>query len=297
MWTELLQKNGFPFVGNAPMTRHTSIGVGGAVSAYMEPEDRESLIRAIDLCRFYQIPFRVLGRGTNVIAFDRPMTQIVICTRKLNALTKNKAYITAECGASLRQLALFALAQGMVGFAGLLDIPGSVGAAVRGNAGAFGDFICQHLAQVEVYDAAKHRVRSILADALSYGYRSSFLVQARDLFLLSATFSFPMGDTLREQERIRECRLARTKTQPLSSRSCGSVFRRYEGVGAGVYLEKAGCKGLCRGGAQISPQHANFIVNVSSATADDVLFLIDEARERVYRAFGILLVPEAEKII
>ena len=297
MWSELFLKNGLSFLENEPLARHTSIGVGGAASVFLEPANADELIFAIDLCLFHRIPFRVLGRGTNVVASDTLKTKVVISTRKLHSLQKCGVYITAECGTPLRQLANFALSQGLVGFAGLLDIPGSVGAAIRTNAGAFGDSVCQYLVSVKVYDAAKRRVRSIPAAALSFQYRSSAFLQRKDLFLLAADFGFPEGDVLREKARIRECRIARAKTQPVAHRSFGSVFRRHEGVGAGFYLEKAGCKGMRRGGAQISEQHANFILNLSSAIADDVLFLIDGARERVYQRFGILLVPEVEKII
>jgi UDP-N-acetylmuramate dehydrogenase len=273
------------------------MGIGGAVASFVEPENQKEFSLAIDLCRSFRIPFRVLGRGTNVIAADVLKPQAVISTRKLNFIFENGGYIVAECGAPLRRLAAFALERGRGGLAGLFDIPGSVGAAVRGNAGAFGDSVHRHLSFVKVYDAAKGRERQIPAAALSFGYRSSALMQMGEVFLLSAAFSFPKEDALRERERIRECHLARARTQPVSRRSCGSVFRRYDGVGAGFYLERAGCKGLCRGGAQISEKHANFILNSASATSDDVFFLIEEARERVYRSFGILLVPEVEKIM
>ena len=240
MWSEVFLKNGLSFLENEPLARHTSIGVGGAASVFLEPANADELIFAIDLCLFHRIPFRVLGRGTNVVASDTLKTEVVISTRKLHSLQKCGAYITAECGTPLRQLANFALSQGLVGFAGLLDIPGSVGAAIRTNAGAFGDSVCQYLVSVKVYDAAKRRVRSIPAAALSFQYRSSAFLRRNDLFLLAADFGFPEGDVLREKARIRECRIARAKTQPVAHRSFGSVFRRHEGVGAGFYLEKAG---------------------------------------------------------
>lgn len=297
MWAELFSESGLFVAQKEPLSRHTSIGVGGTVATFVEPKDQKDLILAIDLCRSRQIPFRILGRGTNVVASDMPKTQVVISTRNLNFAQEKGSYILAECGASLRKLTALALEKGKSGFAGLCDIPGSVGAAVRGNAEAFGDSVRQHLSFVTVYDAAKRKVRQIPAAVLSFGYRYSSLIGMPDAFVLCAAFSFPAGDPLREGERIRECRLARKRTQPVSHRSFGSVFRRYDGVGAGFYLERAGCKGLRRGGAQISEKHANFIVNSFSATSDDILFLIDEARERVYRAFGILLVPEVEKIL
>ena len=297
MWTELFLKNNLPVAQGIRLADHTSLGVGGEASLYSVPDDRPALIRLIAFCREKQIPFRLLGRGTNLLVSDALRPQTIISTRKLNRLSKCETYITAECGVSLRSLAKFAMEQKMIGVAGLFDSPGTVGAAIRGNAGAFGYAMHQYLHSVEVYDAAKRTVRFLSPEALLFGYRSSALLGMRDVFLLSASFAFPTGAVESELEKIQKCRTARASSQPLGIRSCGSVFRRYEGVGAGFYLEKAGCKGLRRGGAQISEKHANFIVNLSDASYDDVSFLIDEARERVYRKFGIWLLPEIERII
>ena len=297
MWDELFRNNDLSYIPGLVLAKRTSFGIGGAVPAYLEPPDRLSFIRAVHLCRARQIRYRIMGRGTNVLAADRPKTEVVISTRKITSISESNGYIEAECGATLRELAQYVLHSGRVGVAGLADIPGTVGAAIRGNAGAFGDSVEQYVESVEVYDAAKLTVRRVSKAALSFGYRFSALLGMESLVVLSARFAFPKGDPVRERRRLSQCREIRQSTQPVQCRTCGSVFRRYNGISAGYYLERAGCKGLCRGGAEISRLHANFVINSNNATADDVLRLIDDSRERVYRQFGILLIPEVERIV
>lgn len=296
MWAEIFRKNGLSFSTEVSLKRYTSLGIGGAVPVFLEPKDSDSLICAVHLCHCHRIPYRILGNGTNVIATDALMTKVVISTRRLNVISKYGSYIEAECGVPLCRLAEFALEQGMVGVAGLHDIPGTVGAAIRGNASAFEDSSHRYLESVRVYDVSKRSVRRMEASILSFGYRFSAFLGMKNVLILSARFAFPKGDVAKERERIAQYREKRRRTQPVQYRNCGSVFCRYDGVGAGYYLEAAGCKGIRRGGAEISALHANFILNVANATSDDVLFLIDEARERVYHHFGILLTPEVEKI-
>ncbi|MCL2165886.1 MAG: UDP-N-acetylmuramate dehydrogenase [Clostridiales bacterium] len=279
----------------APLAEHTSWRIGGPARLMVWPEDEAKTAALLRHCAGIGCPLRFLGAGTNLLAADEGLEELVIQTGKLNTLewapdNASGVILRAGAGLSLAWLAESAAQQGYSGLEFAAGIPGSLGGAVAMNAGAFGGQISDLTLFVRVMDARANSREMDSAEA-AFGYRSSNLRSA-GLLILGAELRLSRGDREESLALIREHLDTRRQKQPLELPSGGSVFRNPAGEGAGRYIDRAGLKGLRIGNAQISPKHANFIVNLGGAKAEDVRQLMEIARQVVREKSGVLLENE-----
>ena len=280
------------------LTRYTSLRIGGKADLLLVAEDIESLRTVLDLAWQHGIPCRVLGRASNVLVSDGGIRGLVIINRA-RAIKFLPNAVTAESGASFSALARQSIAQGLAGLEWAIGIPGSVGGAVVGNAGAWGGDVASTLLQASLY-VPPGEVVEWTAERFQYAYRSSVLKHPsmpdeQRATVLSASFELRSAELERLQEKVKQTAARRAASQPSGS-TCGSIFKNPPGDYAGRLIEAAGLKGHRVGDAEISPVHANFVVNHGSASAAEVMSLIELARNTVDAEFGILLETEIELI-
>jgi len=279
---------------DAPLAGHTSWRVGGRARRLYQPADRADLLRfLLDLAP--DEPLLWLGLGSNLLVRDGGFPGTVILTRGcLEGLRRSGADgIQAEAGVSCAKLARFAARAGLTGAEFLAGIPGTLGGALAMNAGAFGGETWPLVRAVETVDRAGE-VRGRSSADYRVGYRE---VQGpAGEWFLEAELALQAGDVTLGQARIRGLLERRAATQPIGLPSGGSTFRNPPGDHAARLIEAAGLKGLRRGGAEVSPKHANFIINTGGARAADIEALIEQVQVEVERHFGIRLVPEVQRV-
>lgn len=280
----------------APLSDYTSFRIGGAADAFLLPDTERELLALLHFLSAEGIPFRVIGNGTNLLVSDRGVRGAVVSTRHIRGITATGCSVRAAAGAPLGVLCRTLAERSLDGLAPLYGIPGTVGGAVVMNAGAFGATVSDHLRYVSVYDADVGEVRTLSAGELDFSYRHSSLIGKRGRVLLSAEFSFPVADSEKIREKMREVLLERMQKQPTALPCAGSIFLKPSTGYAAKWIEMAGLSGYRIGGAAVSVKHAGFIVNLGGATASDVLALIEYIQNEVKTRFGIELVPEIEYV-
>jgi len=274
---------------NRSLATLTTAGAGGWVDLLAEPADREALCQVVAHLAAESIPFRLLGRGSNVLAADGRLPGVVVCTRRLVEITQLGAgRIAADAGAPLKQLVGLCTALGLSGAEGLVGIPGSVGGAAVLNAGGRYGQLADLVESLTVL-TPDGRLRRISGETCGFGYRSSNLAGA---IVVSLTLQLQPARAEDVRRRTREILEEKRRSQPLRARSCGCVFKNPPGRHAGVLLDKAGLKGARHGDAKISTTHANFMVNTGRASRSDFDALIEKARSRVQECFNVTLEPE-----
>ena len=270
---------------------HTSFKIGGPAAVMAFPSSVQSLAGLLRAARELGVQPRVLGAGTNVLAPDEGLDELVICTKDalmgLRQLSGGR--IEAMAGQSLASAAVFAREHRLSGLEFAHGIPGTVGGGVYMNAGAYGGEIKQVVESVTVLtmDGA---LREYAGGEL-FSYRMS-VFQTMPCVIVSAVFRLMPGEPETIQKTMHELMLKRRASQPLELPSAGSTFKRPVGGYAAALIDAAGLKGRGVGGAQVSQKHAGFVVNTGGATARDVLATISMIQEEVYQSSGILLEPE-----
>ncbi len=277
---------------NEPLGKYTSMRVGGPADFYLEPVDKDDLVSVISYLRERSIPFLMLGRGSNMLVSDEGVRGVVINIESgLSDVRMEGDLVVAEAGVKLTKFVDFCIQRGFAGVEMLAGIPGTLGGAVVMNAGAHGGEISDHLVDVEVF--SKATVQRIKKADAGFAYRTSRF--AGDI-VLRASFRLPKGEKEELIKRRSEYLRQRNLTQPTALPNSGSMFKNPIGNFAAKLIEQAGLKGKRVGGAQISEKHANFIVNLGSATAADVMTLIDLAQRTVHQNAGILLEVEVKLV-
>ncbi|MCD6555209.1 MAG: UDP-N-acetylmuramate dehydrogenase [Anaerolineae bacterium] len=284
-----------------PMAEHTSYRIGGPADLYLVAESGDDLAQMVALADEHGVPVFVMGRGTNVLVADAGIRGLVIELRaeQVRWTTRDdETILWAEAGANLREIARTSVARGLAGLEWAVGIPGSVGGAVVGNAGAFGGYMSDVVRRLTILDASG--VREMSAAEAGFGYRTSRFkagsqAAGRKEIILAAEMALRPESVAVLEERVTEYTRRRMERQPAEP-SAGSVFKRTAQYPAGFLIEQAGLKGTRRGEAMISPRHANFIINLGRARATDVKALIELAQETVLREFGERLELEIELI-
>ena len=277
---------------DAPMSRYTSFRVGGSADAMFLPKDEEELSLALRTARGNGIPCVVIGNGSNLLVKDGGIEGLVIrLGDEFSDITVDGTRITAKAGDSLTRVAMKALEAGLTGFEFASGIPGSVGGGMAMNAGAYGGELKDVTVSARLMDPETGIVTEYPVDELHMGYRTS-LTLTRGLIVTGAVYELTPGDRETIKAAMDELGRRRRDKQPLTFPSAGSTFKRPEGHFAGALIEGAGLKGVSVGGAQVSEKHAGFIINTGSATAKDVLDLIDLVKKRVFENSGVTLEPE-----
>jgi len=279
---------------NEPLARHTTWRVGGPAARLYRPADQDDLVAFFGTLAADE-PLLWLGLGSNLLISDAGFPGTVIqTTGRLTGLElQAPGRVRAEAGVSCAKVARFASRHGLVGIEFLAGIPGTVGGALAMNAGAWGSETWAHVSLVRTLDRGG-QVHERRPHELEIGYRH--VRGAPDEWFLEAELELARGDTEAAQARIRELLDRRAATQPIGLPSCGSVFRNPPGDHAARLIEAAGLKGTRIGGAEVSPKHANFIINTGAASARDIGLLIDHVQAEVERTSGIRLIPEVRRV-
>jgi UDP-N-acetylmuramate dehydrogenase len=279
-------------VRGEPLSRHTSWHIGGPADYFLAVSTTDDLIEGALAAREQGLPVFILGGGTNLLVGDDGIRGVVI-HNEVDETKVDGTRIIATGGVTMAHVAAVAGRSGIGGLEFAATIPGTVGGAVHGNAGAFGTETKDVVEEVALFDPAAG-VRIVDARELAFRYRYSALKDRPELIVLQATFRGVPSDRATVVAKIKEMANARMQKQPLRLPNCGSVFKNPPGDHAGRLVEAAGLKGLRVGGAVVSEKHGNFIVNDSDATAADVRALIEEVQRRVFETFGVRLEPEVE---
>ena len=288
-----------------PMSRHTSFRVGGPAEAFVEPKTIDELAVLVSGLAEREIPYHVLGGGTNLIVTDAGISGVVICMKPglseilIENTSASRARVTVMAGTGLRFLCSHVIQKGLKGMNFALGIPGTVGGAIRVNAGTALGWISDVLESVTVLHPDGLQ-ETIGRKALSFSYRKLMLPQTSrrkssscETIITSGSFSLVRASSANLKQEAREILKNRKRRQPATLPSAGCVFKNPSaGKTAGELIDLCGLKGRKIGGAEISVKHANFIVNTGSAMAADILTLMERMRQTVFERYQVTLEPE-----
>lgn len=287
--TELIREENIRF--EEPMNKHTTFRIGGNAECFVCVQSTKEMDLLTDYCRKEDIPFFLLGKGSNILVGDKGIPGVVAYFgEEMSSITVKENMIIAEAGATLAAVANTALQKGLTGFEFAAGIPGSVGGALRMNAGAYGGEMSQVVEWVRVL-APDGEIKTLTNEEMRFSYRFSVL-QEVDYIALAAGILLEPGDEKAIRMAMFELANRRKEKQPLEYPSAGSTFKRPEGYFAGKLISEAGLSGVRIHDAVVSEKHNGFIVNEGCATAEDVQRLIEIVRRKVYEQSGVLLEPE-----
>ncbi len=275
---------------------YTSARIGGPADALLTARSADEMAQFVQTCWQHSIPFTMLGGGSNVLVSDAGVRGLVILNRAKETEFRNGAQPTvyAEAGTVFSNLAHRAAAKGLAGLEWAIAVPGTVGGAVYGNAGAFGGDTSQSLIRAEIFSESGRSWWPV--ERLEYGYRSSVLKRAHGkAVVLAAEFTLTNGDPAQIQSVAEGFTERRKATQPPGA-SMGSMFKNPPGDFAGRLIEAAKLKGTRIGNAEISPVHGNFFVNIGETKSADIKKLIELTQSTVFEKFGVMLELEVELV-
>jgi len=296
-----------------PLSLYTRFGIGGPADLYAETGSVEAFIAALAAARSSGIQTMVIGGGTNLIVSDRGFRGIVLRFRADRLLAANSR-VMADAGAVLQDLVDFSIAHGLKGLETLSGIPGSVGAAVYGNAGAYGHSISERVVSVRFYDGAQVRVFG--NEECEFHYRESVFKRHKEWIIFSTELRLDPADGPALRQAADEILKVRNEKFPVTMKCAGSIFKNLllaelpevaasevpasavrEGkVPAAWFLERVGAKGMVRGDIHVAAYHANLIYNAGAGTAADLCALIAELKARVRERFGFELEEEVQYV-
>lgn len=277
---------------NEPLAAHTSFRIGGPARWMAFPKTVEEVRTLLRLAREADIPVRLLGAGTNVLAPDRGVDALVLCLKDAlrGVRLPEGDCIEAMAGETLASVAVFARKNGLTGLEFAHGIPGTLGGGVYMNAGAYGGELRQVVRQV-TFLHADGRLETFENADCAFGYRTSVFENMPGV-IVSARLALQPGEAATIEAKMRELMEKRRASQPLELPSAGSTFKRPAGHFAGALIQDAGMKGRGVGGAKVSEKHAGFVVNFDNATAADVRATIALVQKTVYETSGVRLEPE-----
>ncbi|MGN0398743.1 MAG: UDP-N-acetylmuramate dehydrogenase [Blautia sp.] len=275
------------------MSKHTTFRIGGPAEYFLCPHSVEEVQEILHICREGNLPWFILGNGSNLLVSDKGYKGVVIqLWKNMSEIYVEGEQIRAKCGALLSKIAAEALEYSLDGFAFAAGIPGTLGGAVVMNAGAYGGEMKDVLVEATVLDK-EGNVLTLSGEQLELGYRTS-IVKEKDYIVLEAVLQLKKGDRICIKEQMEDFKERRTSKQPLDKPSAGSTFKRPEGYFAGKLIMDAGLRGFSIGGAQVSEKHCGFVINAGHATAEEVITLIREVQRKVKEQFGVSLETEVK---
>ncbi len=286
----ILEKENIKY--NEPMKNHTTTKVGGPCDCLVEPSSIDEIKAVIKYAKENNINYYVIGNGSNLLVKDEGIHALIIkITDKFSDYEVNDNYIKVYAGCSVPKLAQVAKNNSLSGLEFACGIPGSVGGAIRMNAGAYGSEMVNVVSKVGYLDEDCNVVE-ISNEEAQFTYRHSMFVENPQYVILYAIYKLEKGNKEEITEKMTTNMNSRREKQPLEYPNFGSVFKRPEGYFVGKLVDDCGLKGYTIGGAQVSTKHSGFIVNISNATCKDVLDLIEYVKKMVYEKFNVMLQEE-----
>ena len=290
-FTDTLSNSNIAYTLNEPMSAHTTFKIGGAADIMITVQSIDELKTALSACKDSDVPFMILGNGSNLLVSDDGIEgAVILLDGDFKAITVDGETVTAGAGAKLSKLCTVALDEELSGLEFAYGIPGSVGGAMYMNAGAYGGEMKDVALSVTAL-TADGEVKEYSLEELNLGYRTSIFKTNGEIILFSK-FQLHKGERSAIKSQMDDVMNRRKTKQPLEYPSAGSVFKRPEGAFAGTLIEQCGLKGRTVGGAQVSEKHAGFIINVGGATCDDVMNLVKLVQDVVKTETGYFLERE-----
>ena len=268
----------------------TSLGIGGTTDLLriLRHEAIPGLLRLLDE---HGVPHKFLGGGSNLLVVDGELPFVVLQLVKGEPeISLDGNIASVDAAADLGRTVTFCAKNNLGGMEGLIGVPGTVGGALRMNAGAYGIQIGSYVREVKVYRAAERKIEILRGEQISFEYRHTSF--APDDMMLAVKLELPSKPYPEILQGIRICNEKRRSSQPLGQKSAGCIFKNPPGGSAGRMIDELGLKGFSHGDARVSDRHANFFVNAGQASAADMLALIADVRERVQQAYGVTLENE-----
>ena len=278
-----------------PMKNHTTFKIGGPCDVLVMPNTIEQILNVLNLVKENDLAYMIIGNGSNLLVSDEGIRKVIVKLHKnFSKITLEGNKITSQAGATLKEIADFALENKLKGFEFASGIPGDLGGAVTMNAGAYGGEMKDVLESVKVIDKDLN-VLDIDAKDMSLRYRNS-RVQDEGLIVLEAVINLSEGDYDKIKEYQDELTFKRESKQPLEYPSAGSTFKRPEGYYAGKLIDDCGLRGYRYKDAMVSEKHCGFVINAGDANCEQVLYVINHVKEVVFEKFGVNLEPEVRII-
>ena len=274
----------------ATLAELTSLGIGGTTDL-LRIKKQETIPDLLKLLDGNQIPHKFLGGGSNLLVADGELPWVVLQLMRPDpevVLEGNFAYVNAA--ADLGRTVTFCAKNDLGGMEGLIGVPGTVGGALRMNAGAYGTQIGSYVCEVKLYRAAKRNIETLSDNQISFEYRHTSF--APDDMMLAVKLELPSKPYREILQGIRICNEKRRSSQPVGQKSAGCIFKNPPGASAGRLIDELGLKGFSVGDARVSDRHANFFVNSGKASAKEMLALITNVRKQVFNAYGLTLENE-----
>lgn len=284
------------FKGNISLNKKlaplTTFRIGGVADYYLEPIDVNDVLNIMKYINDKNIPYYVIGNGSNILISDEGIRGVVINLEKgFNYLKHLNGIIVSGAGVKLAKFVDFCIQNNYAGVEMLAGIPATMGGALAMNAGSYGGEIADYVAEVTV--VRDDGLKTLNKEECGFIYRNSKL---KNWIVLEAKFKLPSGKSDEIIKIRKELLLKRNAVQPVEIPNAGCIFKNPEGGYAAVLVEKCGLKGLKNGGAMVSPKHSNFIVNYNNASANDVIELIKKVKEKVKEKFGVELQLEVKLV-
>lgn len=295
MIIEKFKKISPQLLANEPMSKHTTFRIGGPADVFISVRDTAELAAIIGEAKAQNVPFMIMGNGSNMLVGDNGIRGLVIqIAGGMNEYEITGATVKAQAGILMSKLAAAVQQAELTGFESFSGIPGTLGGGIFMNAGAYGGELKDIVKSVTYIDDEGH-INTIDKEECGFGYRKS-VFSGGGKYILSAVLELRKGDESEIKAAMADYNKRRVDKQPLDMPSAGSTFKRPEGHFAGKLIQDAGLMGHSVGGAQVSGKHAGFIVNKGGATAKDVLDLIEYVQKTVKDKFGVDLEPEVRLI-
>jgi UDP-N-acetylmuramate dehydrogenase len=285
-----LPELGVELRSGTPLADLTSLGIGGTTDL-LRIKKHEAIPDLLNLLDSTGVPHRFVGGGSNLLVGDGELPWVVLqLVRPEPDVVLDGNFAQVDAAADLGRMVTFCAKNDLGGMEGLIGVPGTVGGALRMNAGAYGMQIGSYVREVKLYRAADRKLETLRGDQISFEYRHTSF--APDDMMLAVKLELPSKPFKEILQGIRICNEKRRSSQPLGQKSAGCIFKNPPGASAGRMIDELGLKGLNVGDARVSDRHANFFVNAGKASASDMLTLIADVRQRVHKAFGVELEHE-----
>ena len=278
-----------------PMKKHTTFRVGGNADYFVMPQNASEIKAIIELCKEEDIPYYILGNGSNLLVSDAGYRGVIIqIYKEMNQIEVVGECLKVQAGALLSRVGTVALENELAGFEFAAGIPGTVGGAVVMNAGAYGGEMKDIIVNATVL-TQEGEILTLNKEELELGYRTSVIAK-NGYIVLGAEYQLQKGEKEAIRARMDELKTQRVTKQPLEYPSAGSTFKRPEGHFAGKLIQDAGLRGFQVGGAQVSEKHCGFVINKDQATAADIKELMRQVAEKVMQEFGVELEAEVKTL-